>query len=66
MKRFFIKAVIFLFIGSLIFILLNILADTFNPQSDFRITQLLDKRDSINALAVGNSHTCAFDFNMLR
>ncbi len=66
MRRFFLRAGIFLFIGSLIFILLNIFADTFNPQSDFRITQLLEKSDSINALAVGNSHTCAFDFNVLK
>ena len=66
MKRFFLKAIIFLAIGSLIFTLLNILADIYDPQRDFRITQLLDKRDSINALAVGNSHTCAFDFNVLK
>ena len=66
MKRFLLKSIIFLVIGSLIFIFLNILADTYDPQRDFRITQLLDKRDSIDALAVVNSHTCAFDFNTLK
>ncbi|MEJ2616387.1 MAG: hypothetical protein P8Z35_15635 [Ignavibacteriaceae bacterium] len=66
MKKFFYKAIIFLIIGSLIFILLNILADNYDSQRVFRITQLLDKRDSINALAVGNSHTCAFDFRTLK
>ena len=54
MKRFFFKAGIFLLIGSLIFIILNIVANG------------LDRKDSIYALAVGNSHTCAFDFNVLK
>ena len=66
MKKFFYKTIVFLTIGSLIFILLNILADNYDSQSVFRITQLLNKRDSINALAVGNSHTCAFDFRTLK
>jgi hypothetical protein len=65
MKRFFLRGGVFFLIGALIFIILSFLSTTLDPQSDFRITQLLSKRNSINALAVGNSHTCAFDFDVL-
>lgn len=65
MKRFFLKSGIFLATFVCIFFLLQKIADTYDSKVSFRIYQLLSKRDSIEALAIGNSHTCAFDFRTL-
>ena len=44
---------------------MSVLAESQNSRVEFRVKQLLEKADSVEALAVGNSHACAIDFNIL-
>jgi hypothetical protein len=46
-------------------VLLFLTAEKYAPKASFKIVQLLNKADSIEAIAVGNSHSCAIDFNAL-
>lgn len=55
----------FIVIGIVIFITLSVLAESQNSRVEFRVKQLIEKADSISVLAVGNSHTGAFDFEAL-
>ena len=66
MKKFVKRFLLFIFIGLLIFVMLFIVAESYDSNIDFRIKQLLSKADSVEALAVGNSHSCALDFNAMR
>lgn len=65
MKKFIFHFGLFVTIGIIIFGSLSKFADAFDSKSDFRIDQLLSKADSIEALAIGNSHSCALDFDAL-
>ena len=65
MKRFLKRLLLFLSLGLLIIIFLFITAEKYDSNVDFRIKQLLSKADSIEALAIGNSHSCAIDFNAM-
>src|SRR3970040_147439 len=65
MKKFVKRILIFISLGLLIFAFLFLTAEKYAPKSNFKIKQLLNKAESIEALAVGNSHACALDFNAL-
>lgn len=65
LKIFFKKLLPFLFIGILLAVLLFKTANKYDPVTDYRIRQILKNANSINAIAVGNSHSCAIDFQTL-
>jgi hypothetical protein len=65
MKKFSIRLIIFLAGGIAAVFALSTIANRFDPLSNVRIDVLISKADSIQALALGNSHSCAIDFNEL-
>src|SRR5262245_8527814 len=71
MSKFFIKAFVFVISTSLIFNLLGSLADHVAPLEDWRaehrqrIVDLEARRNQIEAITLGNSHSSAIDYSVL-
>ena len=65
-KKFFYRLTIFLFFGIILFVLLDNLAQSCHPTSGYRIREAIKNSNNIEAIAVGNSHSVAIDFEELR
>lgn len=71
MRKFFIKSFAFIVGTGLIFNLLGSLADHVAPLDDWReghqqrVESLMDRRDQIEAITLGNSHSDALDYSVL-
>ena len=68
MKNCFYRLAVFFVIGFIFFTILYFVSNHYSPpyrREKFRINQLLDKSETIEALAVGNSHNYALDFETL-
>ena len=65
MKRFFVRLLFFTLFGIIIFVLLDTFAKSFKDGKIPRIREVLNNSKQIEAIAVGNSHSCAMNFKEL-
>lgn len=65
-KKFFYRSAIFIIVGIFFFLLLDKLAYQYDPNTGYRMREAINNAERIEAIAVGNSHAGAIDFQELK